>query len=162
MALIVYTLGGAAVRALFGIYCAWKNQGWIRIDYRRLAIEFVAAAFFGYISSWLLSGFFKGFGVTAWAFVGGLGGADLLNILAKHIGITKGFQIAVEKVPAYDGLNFRQQKALQYAMGNGIANSQYREMNKVSDPTAQRELSALVRKGFLKQTGKGKGTRYVF
>jgi len=61
------------------------------------------------------------------------------------------------------GLNERQKNAVGYLNEkNRITNREYQEINKVSKPTATRELKKLVDKEiFIKYGGTGKGTYYV-
>lgn len=59
-------------------------------------------------------------------------------------------------------LNERQKSALRYAFKEGfITNKIYREINKVSDETARKELVQLVNKGLLRAKGKGRSVKYV-
>jgi ATP-dependent DNA helicase RecG len=59
-------------------------------------------------------------------------------------------------------INLRQKKALEYALKEGfLTNKFYREINKVSDETARRELSELVKEGLLKVVGKGRDVKYL-
>lgn len=51
---------------------------------------------------------------------------------------------------------------MRYVFKEGfITNKIYREINKVSDETARKELAQLVNKGLLRAKGKGKGVKYV-
>ena len=61
------------------------------------------------------------------------------------------------------GLNERQLQAVRYVREKGrITNKEYREINKVSKPTATRDLAKLVDMKILKQKGiVGKGTVYT-
>lgn len=61
------------------------------------------------------------------------------------------------------GLNERQIKAVMYVKDKGkITNKEYREIVKVSKPTASRELAILIDKNILEQHGiTGKGTYYT-
>ena len=61
------------------------------------------------------------------------------------------------------GLNERQKKAVEYAKEkNRVPNMEYQEINKISKPTATRELKELVeKKRFIRYGGTGKGTYYV-
>jgi ATP-dependent DNA helicase RecG len=60
------------------------------------------------------------------------------------------------------GLNERQTKAVMYVKEQGkITNKEYQELTKVSKATATRELSDIVEKKILEQSGvRGKGTYY--
>jgi len=60
------------------------------------------------------------------------------------------------------GLNDRQIKAVMYVKEKGkITNKEYQELNKISKPTATRDLEGLVRKSILEKIGiTGKGTFY--
>ena len=162
--LIFYAILGAGVRALFGIYKAYQENEFVQLDYQRLTIEVVSAVFFGLFTVSLLSdmGFLsEKVGPKTVALIAGLFGADLMNVLAKRVGVSKGFSFAVQRLPAYKGLNVRQRRALQYALSGGISNDEYQRLNKVRDAIAQRDLSGLAKRGFLKKAGSGRGTRYV-
>jgi len=59
-------------------------------------------------------------------------------------------------------LNERQRKALEYAVRKGfITNMAYRNINKVSDEMARRELKEMAGKHLLATTGKGRATKYI-
>jgi ATP-dependent DNA helicase RecG len=59
-------------------------------------------------------------------------------------------------------MNLRQKRALEYALKEGfLTNKLYREINKVSDETARKELLELVEEGLLRMVGKGRGIKYL-
>ena len=162
--LLVYAILGAGVRALFGIYKAYQQHEFVQLDYQRLAIEVVSAVFFGLFTVSLLLdlGFLsQKIGPKTVSLIAGLFGADLMNVLAKRVGVSKGFSFAVQRLPAYKGLNVRQRRALEYALSGGISNDEYQRLNRVTNAVAQRDLTSLAKKGFLRKTGSGRGTRYV-
>lgn len=165
MELLVFAVLGGMVRSLFGLYKAYITQGYVRIDWPRIIIEAVGASFFGTIGVFLLSsiGYVKpwGDGSLAVAFMSGLFGADMLNILAKRIGISRGLQVAVQRIPLCKSLNSRQQKALTYALAMGIRPADYARMNNTTELIACKELDSLVRKGLLRKQGKGNSVKYT-
>jgi len=60
------------------------------------------------------------------------------------------------------GLNERQMRAMEYLRKNKkITNKEYSTMNKIGRVYAFRELSDLVKKGLLRQVGKGRGSCYI-
>jgi len=61
------------------------------------------------------------------------------------------------------GLNERQIEALRLMVNEGqeITNSLYQKLFGVSRRTATRDLAKLVETGWVRQTGTGKGTRYM-
>jgi ATP-dependent DNA helicase RecG len=59
-------------------------------------------------------------------------------------------------------MNLRQKRALEYALKEGfLTNKLYREINKVSDETARKELLELVEEGLLRMVGRGRGIKYL-
>ena len=67
----------------------------------------------------------------------------------------------VEIADISEKLNERQKKALFYAMRKGfITRKEYMEINNISHETAHLELRDMVKKGFLKREGKGRGVKY--
>jgi ATP-dependent DNA helicase RecG len=61
------------------------------------------------------------------------------------------------------GLNNRQIKAVLYVKEMGlITNSEYQEMNKITDRTALRDLEELIKIGIIQRTGNNKGSYYEF
>jgi ATP-dependent DNA helicase RecG len=61
------------------------------------------------------------------------------------------------------GLNIRQIKAVSFVKAKGkITNSEYQEINEVTDRTALRDLEELIDKGIIKKTGEKKGAYYEF
>jgi len=61
------------------------------------------------------------------------------------------------------GLNERQIEALQLMVNEGheMTNAMYQKLFEVSRRTATRDLEALVKTGWVRQKGTGRGTRYV-
>jgi len=59
------------------------------------------------------------------------------------------------------GLTQRQKRAVEYVKANGrITNREYVELTGISPRTATRDLVDLVRKGVLRQSGRGKGSHF--
>ena len=60
------------------------------------------------------------------------------------------------------GLNKRQIEALRLMVNEGqeLSNADYRRLFQVSKNTASRDLQALVKTGWVKIKGTGRGTRY--
>ena len=60
------------------------------------------------------------------------------------------------------GLNERQIEALRLMVNEGkeLSNADYRQLFNVSKNTASRDLQALVRTGWVRVEGIGRGTRY--
>ncbi|MCG2769795.1 MAG: MarR family transcriptional regulator [Anaerolineae bacterium] len=61
------------------------------------------------------------------------------------------------------GLNERQIEALRLIANEGreMTNAKYQGLFEVSRRTATRDLKALLKTGWVRQKGTGKGTRYV-
>ena len=61
------------------------------------------------------------------------------------------------------GLNERQIEALRLMVNEGreLTNAMYQELFEVSRRTATRDLRTLLKTGWARQKGTGKGTRYV-
>jgi len=61
------------------------------------------------------------------------------------------------------GLNERQIEALRLMVNEGreMTNAMYQELFEVSRRTATRDLKAMLKTGWVRQRGTGKGTRYV-
>lgn len=163
-AFIGFAAFGAFTRAMFGIYRAYNTMPVFVLEKRRIGFEILASIFFGIFSVLILReiGLFQ-FGLNIAALVAGFLGADLTNLIAKRIGLTKGMQVIVSKQQMeYADLNERQVKALQFAEGKGrITNKIYQKVNETTPTVAKKELAALVRKGKLFRTGYNKSTSYV-
>jgi len=78
-----------------------------------------------------------------------------------------GFRVVLLKDPytvenlRSQGVKDRQIQALLYMKENGrITNKQYRELVKISDEAARKDLAELVEMGLISRHGRGRGTRY--
>lgn len=164
--MIAWSTPGAFLRILLGAYKVYITHGYIKLDWRRVLLELLSAVTFGTFAAVLLNdlGFIRPgsiLGPIGVALLGGFFGADLLNRLAMIVGVPQGITVAIERLP--HDLNPRQQKALEYAgKYRSINNDQYQSINYVKDSVASRELNGMVKKGWLKQVGKGKAIRYEF
>ena len=160
---------GAVTRAVLGIYKAYTEFYIVTIDWKRVIFEIAASMFFGSFGIYLLSEITKqafgwqGFGLQVGALVAGFLGADIINIVTKKLGATKGLNIVVaEEQLKFVGLNQNQVNALVYLRDhNRITNEIYQKMNSVSHATATRDLTKLVSKGKLRKAGKGKNIYYT-
>lgn len=163
-AFVGFAAFGAFTRAMFGIYRAYNTMPVFVLEKRRIGFEILASIFFGTFAVLILReiGLFQ-FGLNIAALVAGFLGADLTNLIAKRIGLTKSMQVIVSKQQMeFADLSERQVKALQYADAKGkITNSVYRRINEVSPTVAKKELNALVRKEKIVRVGNFKSTYYV-
>ncbi|MEK6960168.1 MAG: hypothetical protein AABX47_03280 [Nanoarchaeota archaeon] len=156
---------GAVIGAAYSMWLAYDAQGVVRPDWRRLAVSVICSALFGGFAAALLAEFNivsmgKILGAEGVAILGGVLGPHLMDKIPKSFGLD-GFRRSFDRIP-YD-LNERQRKALDYARTLGaMGNDDYQKLNSVSDSTAERELSLLCKKGFLKRSGKTKGIKYQF
>jgi len=97
------------------------------------------------------------------AVIAGLGGADIVEALWK--GLAKraaggSFATAAGVAPIW--ITERQMTALRRAKLKGrITIAEYQEFTGVSKRTAQRDIDALVKAGYLLCKGKGRGTYYA-
>ena len=161
---VLAALGGSVLRVLFGLYKVYAKGMLYSIDVKRIIIEFVSALLFGVPVAFVLLdiGVLKVNGVLGVAFLAGLFGPELMNVLARKVGVSNGFSFNVSSSGASGfGLLPAQRKALDLAASGGITNDEYQKIAKVSDATASRQLNDLVKKGLVRSVGRGKGTRYV-
>ncbi len=88
--LIIGTLAGAGFRVLLGIRKAYFDDK-LEIDWKRVAIEMISSILFGGFAVYVLisMGYAKFEASPGVAAVGGLFGADLLNVLSRRIGAKK-------------------------------------------------------------------------
>jgi len=82
------------------------------------------------------------------------GGCPLASTVLREEGVTDLQEL---------GLNERQVEALRLMVNEGreLTNSLYQKLFGVSRRTAIRDLARLVETGWVRQTGTGKGTRYI-
>ncbi|MBI4450686.1 DeoR family transcriptional regulator [Candidatus Woesearchaeota archaeon] len=152
---------GAVLRVLFGIYKAFADKQAIRLDWFRILIELIAALVFGGASIIVMYslGWIKPVATTIVALVGGFGGPDLVNTLAKHLGTKFIAPKVTKELPST--LSPRLQKAIDYVASTGsITNDQYQKLTGVSHRTAVRDLEELVKKDLLVREGTKRGARY--
>jgi len=161
----IFALFGAVLRAGFGLSKAYRDKGYIRPDWRRVALEMLNAMCFGTLAVILMmdTGMIKINGILGsggWALLGGFFGADLLNRLAESFGVSKGFKMALERLPT--DLSPSQRKALEYVSENGsVTLEEYSTLNKISGQKAGKELKQLVSKGILTPLD-ADGKKFVF
>jgi hypothetical protein len=161
--LLFFTAFGAIVRASLGIYKAYSSLPSLTIDWKRIVVEILASMFFGTFGLNLFYEITKTtWGLSAGALIAGLLGADIINLVTKRIGLTKGLQIIVaEEQLKYSGLNERQVAALIYLKTHDrLTNDVYQKINSVTSITAKRDLTELVRVGRLRKRGRGRSTYY--
>ena len=162
-AFLLYSLLGALTRGLFGIYKVYKKRPAPKLMFDMLAVEVVASVFFGMFSAMLLQelGWLK-VSTEVIALLSGFFGADLIGLVSKKVGLSKGIQVIItEEQMDMLGLNERQRKGVQYINKHGsITNDIYQELNNTSHSSAKRDLSRLVEKKKVKRSGTGKATYY--
>ena len=155
---------GAITRTLFGIYKAYVSVIDFKIDWKRVFVEVIASMFFGTFGALILKevGVFN-FSMLITALIAGFFGADIVSLITKKFGLTKGLEVkVVEQQVALSEFNQRQIVALEYLKNHKkITNSIYQKLNQVDKHTAKRDLVKLVKKGKLKRFGKGKSTYYT-
>lgn len=157
-----YALFGALIRVVFGIYSAYSNYEQVKLSKKRITIEFFAAVLFGLFGAIILNeiGFWK-VGTNIIAILSGLLGAQLVNLVAKKFGAGKKLEVNVIEKIEYPDLNPNQQRAIGYTKaGKPLTTMIYQKINAVSRRIAQREISQLVEKGYVKRVGEGKKTCY--
>jgi ATP-dependent DNA helicase RecG len=137
----------------------WTKENFMETHFSRPHNPSIANAFFrcGYVESWG-----RGIGkMTEFCLAAGLpkpqfkpNTSEFLVVFAKDIYN----QSELEKL----GLNGRQIKAVLYVKEKGrITNKEYQEINEVSDRTASREISEIVKTNILEQAGSfGAGSFY--
>lgn len=156
---------GAVVRSVLGVYKVYTAYPEFILEKRRIGFEILASVLFGTFAVFLLRelGLFS-FGLNIAALVAGLLGADLMNLITKRLGLTKGLQVVVSRQQmGLADLNEREVKALDYAKANEkITNKIYQKINGADRNVATRELNHLARTGRLLRTGDHKRTQYVF
>lgn len=157
-----YAAFGAIIRVVFGIYNAYSSYEEVKLSKKRIAIEFFAAVLFGLFGAIILNemGFWK-VGVNIIAIIAGLLGAQLVNVLAKKLGVGKNVTVNIVEKIEYPDLNSNQQKAIVYMKsGKGLTTIIYQKISGVSRRKAQGEIAQLVEKGYAKKIGNGKKTCY--
>ncbi|MEM5773194.1 MAG: hypothetical protein QXL86_03160 [Candidatus Aenigmatarchaeota archaeon] len=97
------------------------------------------------------------------ALIAGFFGADIVSLITKKFGSTKGLELKVaEQQVALSEFNQRQIAALEYLKNHKkITNSMYQKLNQTTNNIAKKDLAQLVKKGKLKRFGKGKATYYT-
>jgi hypothetical protein len=157
-------LGGAVMRSILGLYRGYTTYQDFQPSKVRMGIEIVASAGFGLVAVSILGemGIFK-FGLNLTAFFAGLMGADLIGLITKKLGITKGMNVVLDERQLKDlDLTENQIRAMHYARTKGeITNRAYQKINSSSHDVAKRDLGSLVKKGRLWRRGGNKRTRYL-
>lgn len=165
---LICSFGGAALRAVVGIIKAWGDRTFEYIDWRKLAAQVPICFLFGLLSMLLLRAipFIKidwDF-IAAVAVIAGYAGPDLTDKAGSKVGIDSSSISApmIGQPQQSSQVSPRQQKALDHIKANGsISNDKYKEINKVSDRTAVRDMQDLKGKGRVKAQGKGRNVKYV-
>jgi hypothetical protein len=159
----IFSIFGAITRAMLGIYKGYTTIPMFKVDWKRVAVEITASVFFGTFGVYLLSKIDAlKFGLDAISLVAGFLGADLMSLITKRVGLTKGLQIVVsEQQLALAEFNDRQIAALEFLREHDrITNKMYQKLNDVSANIAQKDLAHLVKKRKLKKFGRGKAIYY--
>jgi len=160
---VAYSSFGAGARTVFGIYRAYSNYMHFKLSWQRVGIEILASMFFGLFGAILLNelGVWK-IGISIAAILAGFFGADVITLLTKKFGLSKGIEVRVVEEVEYPDLNLRQQKAMEYLKKNGrITNAIYQKMNQVSRGSAKWDLQVLADKKLIKKVGSRKNSYYV-
>jgi hypothetical protein len=161
---LIYSLFGALVRTLVGIYKSYGRVDIFHLNWRKAAVEFCTSVLVGTFGIVLL----KELNVLPWdikpsALVGGLLGADILNLIIKKVGLTKGLNMidVNDKYVAMGEFNDREINAINYLKRNEkITKKEYQRLNQTTNDCAKRDLAYLVRNEKLKKIGIGKSTHY--
>lgn len=160
--LLGYAGLGAFIRSIYAVYKAYSNYEKFELNWRRLAVEFIASVSFGVFGAVILNemGFWK-VGTNIVAILSGLLGANLIDLIAKRFGMGKELKVnVVEKVECPE-LNANQQRALSYLKkGKKLTTKIYQAINQVGRRKAQCEIWAMVQLGYLVRVGKEKKTYY--
>lgn len=160
---MLYSTLGSVTRTLFGIYKVYTTIPDFNLDMKRVVVEVLASIFFGTFGVILLSGIGSfNYELKIAALIAGFIGADIINLVTKKIGLTKGLEIRLtEEQIALAEFNPRQIRALKYLETHKrITNKIYQTLNQTTPITAKKDLAQLVRKGKLRKCGKGKATYY--
>jgi len=159
----VFSVFGAIGRAMLGIYKGYTEIPMFEIDKKRIAVEVISSVFFGTFGAYILSrvNLFS-FPFDVIALLAGFFGADIISLVTKKLGLTKGLHIVVsEQQVALAEFNNRQIAALNFLKTHDrITNRMYQRLNDVSRNAAQNDLAVLVKKGKLEKFSKGKSTYY--
>jgi len=160
---VAYSSFGAVTRTVFGIYRAYSSFMSFKVSWQRVAIEILASMLFGTFGALLLSelGVWK-IGISITAILAGFFGADVITLLTKKFGLSKGIEVKVVESVEYPNLNIKQQKAVQYMKKNGsITNTIYQKTNQVSNNSAKWDLRILAAKKIIKKIGNGRSASYI-
>ena len=160
---VAYSSFGAVTRTVFGVYRAYSNFMSFKISWQRVAIEILASMLFGTFGAMLLNelGVWK-IGISIAAILAGFFGADVITLLTKKFGLSKGIDVKVVESVEYPNLNIKQQKAVQYMKKNGsITNTIYQKINQVSNNSAKWDLRILAAKKIIKKIGNGRSASYI-
>lgn len=160
---VLYPLFGALMRTIFGVYRAYANFEKFTISWPHVAVEILASMSFGIFGGMILNeiGVWK-FGINIVQVLAGFFGADIVSILTKKFGLTKGIEVHVVEGVEFPDLNFRQQRAIEFIKKNGdITNSEYQKINFVSRDSARWDLGVMAARKILKKEGNGKSSYYI-
>lgn len=163
--IILYSVVGAFVRSLFGMYKSYGKVRIFRLNVRKVAVEFCVSVIIGTFGVIILNGLNAlPIEISLAALIGGLTGADILNLITKKIGLAKGLNVmnvSDEDVQLLE-FNDRQVNALRYLSKNEkITSPIYQKLNQVDQNAAKYDLIQLVMKGKLEKMGKGRATYYI-
>src|SRR3989344_8174730 len=160
---VAYSSFGAVTRTVFGIYRAYSSFMSFKVSWQRVAIEILASMLFGTFGAMLLNelGGWE-IGISIAAILAGFFGADVITLLTKKFGLSKGIEVKVVESVEYPNLNIKQQKAVQYMKKNGsITNTIYQKTNQVSNNSAKWDLRILAAKKIIKKIGNGRSASYI-
>jgi hypothetical protein len=159
-----FALFGSFCRAMFGLYRAYTTFPDFVPEKARIGVEIVASTFFGLLATVILREMnLLNYALPVVALIAGLLGADLISLITKKLGVSKGMQVILSERQMQDAdLSDRQVRAMRYARENGsISNSIYQKINDAGPRTANADLQSLVRKGRLSKKGRTKDVRYA-
>lgn len=163
--ILFFGLAGGAMRVLIGYSKATGFFSYVKFNIRRASITLIVALLSGLVAPLLI-----GSDSISLAFIAGFAGSDMLEAMAKGLMKLKtGFATGFAKTRysefgeafSNEKQNKKFQKALEYIdKNNKITNNEYEKLNRVSDATASRDLSKLVKMGVIQKIGSGKNIYY--
>jgi len=162
--ILIYSAVGSFIRSLFGIYKSYSSVDVFRLNVRKLLVEFCTSMIIGTFGVVILSelGGYN-YGLKLFAIIGGLFGADILSMITKKVGLTKGLNVMRMTDDEIKLVNFngRQINAIDYLRRNKIMTKrEYEKLNQTSNDCAKRDLTQLVKKKKIKKYGTGKAIFY--
>jgi len=158
-----YALLGASIREVWGIWRAYETFLDVKLAWKRIAITWGFAWFFGSIGGLILTNFgIFPLGAELAALFAGILSGNSINFLAKKLGFAQKMEVPVCKEQIQTDLKPRQVNALQVAKKEGRITTQVQQrVGTVTRRAAQYDLQKLVDRGMLRQRGHGRGAYYV-